>query len=179
MNEGHCRQLSRLYFPPKRCSCSDFIFSDSLFNNDTGTDLPFCLEDGSRSDSVRWRLERAVQRESSNAVRKFNQICENKSEICRKFWILWKKFTIFQNYSLHSLLSTRPSRQSERRSSIRRSTERGRITSTLERGGAAICEGLPFCRYENVKHKFQKALPTNEPPGMGIQMCLSENVREV
>ena len=23
-----------------------------------------------------------------------NQICENKSEICRKFWILWKKFTI-------------------------------------------------------------------------------------
>ena len=38
----------------------------------------------------------------------FNQICENKSEICRKskFWILWKKFTIIQNYSLHSLGDT-------------------------------------------------------------------------
>ena len=33
----------------------------------------------------------------------FNQICENKSEICRKFWILWKLFTIIQNYSLVSL----------------------------------------------------------------------------
>ena len=58
-------------FLPKRCSCSDFIFSESLFNHDTGTDSSFCLEDGSRSDSVRRRLERAVQREDSNAVRKF------------------------------------------------------------------------------------------------------------
>ena len=52
-------------------SYSEFIFSESLFNHDTGTDSSFCLEDGSRSDSVRGRLERAVQREDSNAVRKF------------------------------------------------------------------------------------------------------------
>ena len=45
--------------------------TDILFNNDTGTDMSFCLEDGSRSDSVRRRLERAAQREDSNAVRKF------------------------------------------------------------------------------------------------------------
>ena len=42
--------------------------------------------------------------ENSDVCRFFNQICENKSEICRKFWILWKLFTIIQNYSLHSLL---------------------------------------------------------------------------
>ena len=34
----------------------------------------------------------------------FNQSCENKSEICRKFWILWKLFTIFEIYSLHSVV---------------------------------------------------------------------------
>ena len=55
---------------PKALSCSDFIFSGFLFNNDTGTDLPFCLEDGSRSDSVRGGLKRTAQREDSNAVRK-------------------------------------------------------------------------------------------------------------
>ena len=41
--------------------------------------------------------------ENSDVCRLFNKICENKSEICRKFWILWKLFTIIQNYSLVSL----------------------------------------------------------------------------
>ena len=35
----------------------------------------------------------------------FNQICENKLEICRKFWIWWKLFNIIQNYSLVSLIT--------------------------------------------------------------------------
>ena len=34
-----------------------------------------------------------------------NQICENKSEICRKFWNLWELFIIIQNYSLHFLVA--------------------------------------------------------------------------
>ena len=57
-----------------------------------------------------FRISRQIP-ENSDVCRFFNQICENKSEICRKFWILWKKFTIIQNYSLHSLLGTssRPS----------------------------------------------------------------------
>ena len=50
-----------------------------------------------------FRISRQIP-ESSDVCRFFNQICENKSEICRKFWILWKKFTNIQNYSLHSLL---------------------------------------------------------------------------
>ena len=50
-----------------------------------------------------FRISRQIP-ENSDVCRFFNQICENKSEICRKFWILWKKFTIFLNYSLHSLL---------------------------------------------------------------------------
>ena len=49
-----------------------------------------------------FRISRQIP-ENSDVCRFFNQICENKSEICRKFWILWKKFTIFQKYSLHSL----------------------------------------------------------------------------
>ena len=49
--------------------------------------------------------------ENSDVCRFFNQICENKSEICRKFWILWKLFTIIQNYSLHSLLATQIRRE--------------------------------------------------------------------
>ena len=48
------------------------------------------------------RISRQIP-EKSDVCRFFNQICENKSEICRKFWILWKKFTIIVNYSLHSL----------------------------------------------------------------------------
>ena len=49
-----------------------------------------------------FRISRQIP-ENSDVCRFFNQICENKSEICRKFWILWKKFTIIVNYSLHSL----------------------------------------------------------------------------
>ena len=49
-----------------------------------------------------FRISRQIP-ENSDVCRFFNQICENKSEICRKFWILWKLFTIFQNCSLHSL----------------------------------------------------------------------------
>ena len=48
-----------------------------------------------------FRISRQIP-ENSDVCRFFNQICENKSEICRKFWILWKKFTIILNYSLHS-----------------------------------------------------------------------------
>ena len=51
------------------------------------------------------RISRQIP-EKSDVCRFFNQICENKSEICRKFWILWKLFTIIQNYSLVSLLKT-------------------------------------------------------------------------
>ena len=49
-----------------------------------------------------FRISRQIP-ENSDVCRFFNQICENKSEICRKFWILWKLFTIIQNYSLVSL----------------------------------------------------------------------------
>ena len=49
-----------------------------------------------------FRISRQIP-EKSDVCRFFNQICENKSEICRKFWILWKLFTIIQNYSLVSL----------------------------------------------------------------------------
>ena len=49
-----------------------------------------------------FRISRQIP-ENSDVCRFFNQICENKSEICRKFWILWKLFTIIVNYSLHSL----------------------------------------------------------------------------
>ena len=53
--------------------CLRLSFSDFLFNNDTGTDLPFCLEDGCRADSVEGELKRLLQllREDSTAVRKF------------------------------------------------------------------------------------------------------------
>ena len=50
-----------------------------------------------------FRISRQIL-ENSDVCRFFNQICENKSEICRKFWILWKLFTIIQNYSLVSLV---------------------------------------------------------------------------
>ena len=49
-----------------------------------------------------FRISRQIP-ENSDVCRFFNQICENKSEICRKLGILWKLFIIFQNYSLHSL----------------------------------------------------------------------------
>ena len=52
-----------------------------------------------------FRISRQIP-ENSDVCRFFNQICENKSEICRKFWILWKKFTIIQNYSLVSLINS-------------------------------------------------------------------------
>ena len=55
---------------------------------------------------VFFRISRQIP-EKSDVCRFFNQICENKSEICRKFWILWKLFTIFQNYSLVSLAVAR------------------------------------------------------------------------
>ena len=58
-------------FPQSDVRVQKFIFSDFLFNNDTGTDMPFCLEDGSRSDSVGRELKRAMQGEDSTAVRKF------------------------------------------------------------------------------------------------------------
>ena len=51
--------------------CLEFIFSDFLFNNDTGTDLSFCLEDGCRADSVGRELKRTLQGKDSTAVRKF------------------------------------------------------------------------------------------------------------
>ena len=50
-----------------------------------------------------FRISRQIP-ENSDVCRFFNQIYENKSEICRKFWILWKKFTIIVNYSLRSLV---------------------------------------------------------------------------
>ena len=50
-----------------------------------------------------FRISRQIL-ENSDVCRFFNQICENKSEIYRKFWILWKLFTIIQNYSLVSLM---------------------------------------------------------------------------
>ena len=37
-----------------------------------------------------FRISRQIP-ENSDVCRFFNQICENKTEICRKFWILWKK----------------------------------------------------------------------------------------
>ena len=64
-------------FPPKRSECLEFIFSDFIFNNDTGTDLPFCLEDGCRADSVGRELKRTLQGEDSTAVRKVRDICGN------------------------------------------------------------------------------------------------------
>ena len=51
-----------------------------------------------------FRISRQIP-ENSDVCRFFNQISENKSEICRKFWILWKLFTIFQNYSQVSLIA--------------------------------------------------------------------------
>ena len=52
-----------------------------------------------------FRISRQIP-ENSDVCRFFNQICANKSEICRKFWIFVKKFTIIVNYSLHSLVVT-------------------------------------------------------------------------
>ena len=49
-----------------------------------------------------FRISRQIP-ENSDVCRFLNQICENKSEICRKLWILWKLFTIIQNYWLVSL----------------------------------------------------------------------------
>ena len=60
-----------------------------------------------------FRISRQIP-ENSDVCRFFNQICENKSEICRKFWILWKLFTIIQNYSLVSLTGTRLHRRCRR-----------------------------------------------------------------
>ena len=37
-----------------------------------------------------FRISRQIL-ENSDVCRFVNQICENKSEICRKFWILWKQ----------------------------------------------------------------------------------------
>ena len=51
-----------------------------------------------------FRISRQIL-ENSEVCRFFNQICENKSEICRKFWILWKLLTIVQNHSLVSLVA--------------------------------------------------------------------------
>ena len=50
-----------------------------------------------------FRISRQIP-ENSDVCRFFNQIYENKSEIGRKFWILWKKITIIVNYSLRSLV---------------------------------------------------------------------------
>ena len=55
-----------------------------------------------------FRIPRQIL-ENSDVCRFLNQICENKSEICRKFRILWKVFTIIQNYSLVSLAPPGPS----------------------------------------------------------------------
>ena len=58
-----------------------------------------------------FRISRQIPENSDVTLcRFFNQICENKSEICRKFCNLWKKFTIIVNYSLHSLNRSRPRR---------------------------------------------------------------------
>ena len=48
-----------LHFPQSEV-CLRFIFSDFLFNNDTGTDLSFCREDGCRADSVGRELKRTL-----------------------------------------------------------------------------------------------------------------------
>ena len=79
-----------------------------------------------------FRISRQIP-ENSDVCRFFNQICENKSEICRKFWILWKLFTIIQNYSLHSLKPARaPSRPwGSRRCSCR--SPRGRRSRSTRR----------------------------------------------
>ena len=58
-------------FPQSDVCVLKFIFSDSLFNNDTGTDLSFCLEDGCRADSVGRELKRIITRKDSTDVRKF------------------------------------------------------------------------------------------------------------
>ena len=65
-----------------------------------------------------FRISRQIP-ENSDVCRFFNQIRENKSEICRKFWILWKKFTIISELftsllSLHFLTTERQPRASGR-----------------------------------------------------------------
>ena len=65
----------------------------------------FCTEFCIFSADIWWsfvRISRQIQ-EKSDVCRFFNQICENRLEIYRKLWILWKLFTIIQNYSLVSL----------------------------------------------------------------------------
>ena len=69
---------------------------------------------------------------------------ENKSEICRKFWILWILFTIFQNYSLVTVsLVVSASRQVRRPSSTRSeaSTRRCRTWQA-----ASSCPAVFFCQ---------------------------------
>ena len=45
-----------------------------------------------------FRISRQIP-EKSDAFCFFNQICENKSEICRKFWTLWEILRIIHYYS--------------------------------------------------------------------------------
>ena len=75
------------------------------------------------------RISRQIP-ENSDVCRFFNQICENKSEICRRFWILWKLFTIFQNYSLHSLIE-------KRRACVRWICRSRSLSSCLRRSSAS------------------------------------------
>ena len=80
----------------------DWINEYSLIQSQTLRILHFLVR---IFDEFFFRISRQIP-ENSDVCRFFNQICENKLEICRKlkFWILWKLFSIIQNYSLVSLL---------------------------------------------------------------------------
>ena len=88
-----------------------------------------------------FRISRQIP-ENSEVCRFFNQICENKSEICRKFWILWKKFTIIVNYSLHSLIGTAACSSAAQRRRARTAAPTGATRSGTVRANRLLhCEG--------------------------------------
>ena len=76
----------------------DWINEHSLIQSQTLRILHFFL----RIFDEFFGISRQIP-EKSDAFCFFNQICENKLESCQTFWILWKIFTIIQNYSLVSL----------------------------------------------------------------------------
>ena len=90
-------------------------------NNEFPICFVFCVKFWIFPPNFWWiffRISRQIP-ENSDVCRFFNQICENKSEICRKFWILWKLFTIFQNYSLVSLIAVHGTTDTGRREADR------------------------------------------------------------
>ena len=104
-----------------------------------------------------FRISRQIP-ENSDVCRFFNQICENKSDICRKFWILWKKTHYFSKLftsllTLDGGVPPRSRRSQPGRPSCANLTRR---TGTLGReGGCSFTLKNVFCRsacYEPSNH---------------------------